>query len=137
MAKKTDAEKPVEIIAGKNEKHKTETRVFARRIRETWCVQPGCEYQGELAAQGLCFSTKTFMEQEDWRYIDTLIEGAEEFVQSVKQHAKHRKLTDKQYIKDLESHLATAWMNVMTTSDVMVRQRHDLALLKKRVGKKP
>ena len=37
----------------KKHKHKLETR--KREISDTYCIQPKCKFNGQIAAQGVCF----------------------------------------------------------------------------------
>ena len=41
-----------------SEGHRLETRVFERRIPETFCMHPRCELRGKRAGQGVCYDRK-------------------------------------------------------------------------------
>ena len=130
-------EKPVEIIPGK-EKHKTETRVFARNIHESFCVQPGCKFEGEHAAQGVCHTLTTMGGSRDWSYIDNILKQGDDYLSEIQNMHKIRPAADAKsdaYIRRLESEIVCIWTNNAFTLDELVRLRGELALLKKRVGK--
>jgi len=120
-------EKPIKIIPSKG-KHKMETRVFARDIHESFCMQPSCKFYKKHAQQGVCHTTDTFVGGNDWSYIDKIIDeagkAAEEQFKILRKHYKGR-----QYAKHLESYLSCMWMNEMICMDELVRLRRKVALL--------
>lgn len=129
--KKSEIERPVSVVPGKNKKHKTETRIFARNIHETFCVHPGCKFEGEHAAQNVCHTLTTFEGSMDWSYMDSVIAAGEKYVTEIRKISKKQSRTDKEYIKRLESELACMWMNSICGLDQLVRLRGEVATLRK------
>jgi len=128
---KEKQEKPVQIIpsTGKeNKKHKTEVRIFARNIHESFCVQPGCKFKGKHAVQNVCHTMTTFNGSKDWSYIDGVLEAGEKHLHELQTH--HKSSSKQEYIKILESHLACAWANTITSLDELIRLRGQVATLK-------
>lgn len=133
--KKSAKEKPVQVIPGASkEKHKTETRVFARNIHESFCIQPGCQFMGEHAVQNVCHTLTTMNDSDDWSYIDVIIESGDKYVENLRKHVGNRS-TKAVYIKRLESEIACAWIQVTSTLDELVRLRGRVAVLEKAKSK--
>lgn len=64
-------ETPIKVI--KNDApnaHKTETRIFAREIHETFCDEPECKFYGKHAAPGLCYSWEEEGDEGIWKRIE-------------------------------------------------------------------
>ena len=121
-------EKPLRVIPNKNRKHKTETRIFAREIHESFCAQPGCRFHGKPSVQGVCHSTERFDGERDiirW------------FMLKAKQHAKDRTYFHKlfagkpeRYIAHLEAHYESAMMNWSLGIEELVKLRRENAILR-------
>jgi hypothetical protein len=120
-------EKPVKIIQRKAIKgeHKLETRIFARNIHETYCVQKNCKFHGKLAAQGVCHTKKTFNGSSDWSYVDGVMRQGEQHLAFIKKHAKNKE----DYIKQLEGEVVCGFSNSIFTLDELIRLRRKVALL--------
>lgn len=121
-------EKPVKVIPGTG-RHKTEQRVFARNIHESFCIQPGCRFRGKHSVQGVCHTEATFEGGTDWTYVDAMIAGGNRFVEELRASMKRQKLTTKQKLDTVENHLACTWSNTISTIDELVRLRREVALL--------
>lgn len=129
-----DKRKPIRVIPN-NGKHKTETRVFANELHETYCVQPRCKFRGKHAQQGVCHTTTTFDGGRDWSYVEKVIKSGDEFVAGLKGNCKP--YSDKKYISELESYAACIWSNNMFGLDELISLRREVALLRlKTSGKK-
>jgi hypothetical protein len=128
-------EKPFKVIPH-NGKHKTETRVFARNIHESFCRQPGCRFRGKPSVQGVCHTRETFEGGTDWAYVDALIAGGDRFVTELRASMARQKLTTKQRLSTAETHLACAWSNTISTTDELVRLRREVSLLRDRLNRK-
>lgn len=96
------------------------------RLKESYCVEPGCEYQGKPAVQGHCYHRP-----EDYvtRYITRLHQRAEEALQWERDLAK----SPEEYLKRLESMFVWATVSQESTLDSLIRLRRDNAALKARV----
>lgn len=126
-------EKPVTVIPGKG-KHKTETRVFARNIHEHFCAQKGCKFYGKHARKGICHTTKTFADHNDWTYIDVTIKAAEKAAkEQLTIYRKAYKDKPRAYLKRLEDQVFSAWLDNMFHMDEMVHTRRENTLLKHEV----
>jgi hypothetical protein len=123
-------EKPIKIIQGTG-KHKTETRVFARNIHETYCVQKGCRFCGQHAAQGVCHTVLDRVEQS---YIDYVEKIATEHLDSIRKQYKNKSRKD--YIQYLENNIFCDWMNAEFGLSQLVHLRAENAVLKNRLGRK-
>jgi len=123
------SEKPVEVIPGKG-KHRVETRIFARRIHESWCAQPGCKFRGQPAAQGICHTTKSFA-GDDFSYEEHLSEMVEKHVEHLRK--RYAKLSPAHKQRMWESEIACALLNSWFGTDELVRLRRDNALLRDKV----
>ena len=121
-------EKPIKTIANSG-KHKTEKRIFARNIQETYCVHPGCKFRGKNAQQGVCHTTTTFTGSKDWSYIDAAFKESEAHLKQIREIKVRNKMTDKQYIKDLESQIVCGFSNEIFRLDELIFLRKKVALL--------
>lgn len=111
--------------------HKTETRVFAREIHETFCVDRRCKFYGKPAAQGICHSTL------GWRRTREL-ERAERSADELLRETRiiGRAMTRRRYIQYLESQVACDWMNGEFLLDELVKLRAENAELRLRTRKR-
>lgn len=116
-------EKPIKVIPHTSRKHKTETRVFAREIHETYCVDPKCKWRGQPAQQGVCH---TQLGRVPRAYIDEAEKGAVDALANIRSHYKDKA----KYVKALESHLVCAFMNAEFGLDELVRLRMEVGELK-------
>src|SRR4030067_169536 len=94
-----DKEKPIRVIEHKG-KHRMETRVFARDIHETYCVQAGCRFKDQHAQQGVCH---TVLDKPVHVYLDDVDNRASQMLKQLQAHRKS--LGTKKYIEHLESHV--------------------------------
>lgn len=110
-------------------RHSYETRVFAREIHEPFCTTKGCEFYGQHAVQGVCYSNKP--DVIDWKRVERQEKQlAEEMVQIKK------KYKGKEYLRWLEAMYECAQMNWTFTLDELIRLRRDVALLKHQLKKR-
>lgn len=127
------SEKPVKVIPRKG-KHKTETRVFARNIHESYCVQEGCPFKGQPSVQGVCHTTETFSGSPDWSYVELAEKTAESMLADLKK--RRRKMGPKEYVANLESCYVVGWMQQITLMDELIYLRRKVALLELKTKKK-
>ena len=125
-------EKPVKIIPGTG-KHKTETRVFARNIHESYCVHKSCKFFGQPAQQGVCHTTTTFAGDDDWTYIEHAEKLGEIHLAHLRETRK--KYGTQKYIRRLEGEMVCAWINTISSLDELIYLRREVALLRHRLGK--
>jgi hypothetical protein len=119
-------EKPIRVVPGKGRKHRTETRIFAREIHETFCKQPGCKWNGQHAQQGACHTREPFVPGTSWSYVDKVEKYAHEAMVETR---KYYRKDPKDYIRHLESQHIADWMNSVFHLDEVVRLRRKVALL--------
>ena len=112
-----DKEKPIRVIEHKG-KHRTETRVFARDIHESYCTQPGCRFKGQPSQQGVCH---TVLDKPVRIYLDDVEARAEQMLKELQAHRK--RLGTKKYIERLESHVFCTWMNSEFGLDELINLR--------------
>ena len=122
-------EKPLQVIPHGG-KHRTETRVFARQIHESYCAQKGCKFYGRHAVQGVCHTTKTFCDSFDWSYIDRAIAEGRRFVREARRLYKGR-----DYIRYLEALVESHWANEVCRLDELVRMRRNAALMEHKLAR--
>ena len=107
-----------------SEEHRTELRERVEyRLNESYCIEPGCEYNGKPAVQGHCH---TRLDTETDRYIDRIEKDAE----SILQHTREHNPGTAEYVEALESQFMCAWINVEFGIDNLVRLRRENAALK-------
>lgn len=121
-------EKPVEVIEHCYEGHRTQTRIFARNIRETWCADPKCKFLGKPAAQGVCYSkrlhTETTMSNA---YMERVFLIAQLAVMESRQIMEG--MTDKKKIAYLEAQHECDWANNTMGLDYLISLRRHISLL--------
>lgn len=126
-------EKPIKVVKYPAKKgarrHNYETRVFAREIHEVFCTDKGCEFYGQHAQQGICYSNKP--DVIDWKRIEQLEKRQAEELAYFK-----KKYKGKSYVRWLESMYDCAQLNWTFTLDELIRLRRDNALLKLKVKRK-
>lgn len=118
----------VRIAKHGNQSHKTETKIFAREIRETYCDQSDCEFYGKHAAQGVCFETDVW---DPWynRY-ELIIKQSEEGLAEVEaHHSSPEELLE--YLKSMYVYMQANWDN---TLNECVRLRAENAKLRLKLG---
>jgi hypothetical protein len=103
--------------------HATEFR--KREIGDSFCIEPGCRYEGQLAVQGHCYA---WIDKETERYLRDKERGALSILTSLREH--HPDLGD--YVKSLESYYICSWMNGEFMLDELVQLRRDNADLRQR-----
>lgn len=116
-------DEPIEVIPMGH----TETRIFARKIRESWCAKKGCRFYGKHAVQGVCHTTRSFAgdDYSYWEHLEVLVGN----------HVTHlrekilAKMTPKERERRLLSEVSCALMNAWGTLDECVRLRRDNAIL--------
>ena len=116
-------EKPIKVIPHTSRKHKTETRVFAREIHETYCVDPKCKWRGQPAQQGVCHTqlgrvTRAYLDEVEKRCMD------------IPMHIRLSTKSHAEYVKSLEYHLVCARMNAEFGLDELARLRMEVGELK-------
>jgi hypothetical protein len=106
-----------------------------RRIPESRCEDPSCEFFGKPAQQGVCFSRLT---NRSTQYIDAVRKYSDARMAEVKSLRKiDKKLTtDKQWIKYLEANLECCWMNEEFTLDQLIHLRAQVGKLTNRLRQK-
>lgn len=125
---KSKSEKAVRVEPNPWSKtHKTETRIFAREIHESYCAQRGCRFHGRPAVQGVCHTRQKGFEA---KYLARAEARASQLLDELRAIAKRAKHTQKQYAKTLENHLFCVWMNADFSLDELVRTRGENAVLK-------
>lgn len=119
----------VRVIPSKRRrKHRIEDRVYAREIRESFCVQKGCRFHGQRAQQGVCHTTKP-MAVNNWGYTDAVFDYASKWANEQMAERRKRYLRNpKDYIKHLEAALWCQLVNTTTGLDELVRLRARLAI---------
>lgn len=123
-------QQPVEVKRHRSNGHVMETRIFARRIHETFCAQKGCRFFGRHAAQGICH---TRLKRPDQKYLERTERRAEEFVKEMREIRASQKMTPAQYVNYLERHMLCDWMNHEFGMDELIRLRAMNADLRLRV----
>ena len=107
--------------------HRIELRAVVAEIRnQSWCVEPGCEYEGKRAVQGHCFHR---LDDDTDRYIARMEKSAEDSLAFYR--AQHPE--DADYLKTLESMYVCAQMNWTSTLDECIRLRRENTALKGRL----
>lgn len=105
-----------------------------RKIMESRCEEPSCEFYGKWAQQGVCFSR---LEDRSTQYIDAVRNYSDARMAEVKSFRKiDKKMTaDKQWIKYLESNLECCWMNEEFTLDQLIHLRAQVGKLTNQIAK--
>ena len=129
--KSVKTEAPISVKQHRSEGHSLETRVFERKILETFCVQPRCEFRGKRAAQGVCYDRKSLSGQK-FKYLDATEKYAVENLQEARK--AHRGQSDRKWVTNLESHFITHEMNQIFSLDELVRLRAENARLRSKLG---
>jgi hypothetical protein len=129
-------QQPIRVIPSKRRGHKTEQRVFAREIHESFCAQRGCKFYGQHSVQGVCHTRDTFAGGIDWRYIDLVARHAQERAAAetkmvLKGKTLRQKLVYMQHMAEFY------YMNDAFMLDNLVRLRRENALLRHRIGMLP
>lgn len=115
----------------KKRKHKTESR--KREIIDTFCIQKGCKFEGELAAQGVCFSRLKKIESD---YVGHALKQGEEFLAEAKALRKRNKQgSTAKWTKYLEGHIVCTWANNVFAIDELIHLRAENAKLRLQLGK--
>jgi hypothetical protein len=111
--------------------HKTEIR--KREIWDSYCIQPGCKFKGQLSAQGVCH---TVLNKKQHDYITYVEKEAEDCLNGVKKLQKvNKQLTPKKWIRALEDYFICHWMNEVFTLDELIYLRAENAKLRLAAGK--
>jgi len=98
-----------------------------RRIYESRCADPNCEFFGQRAQQGVCYSR---LDNPSTKYIDSVRKYADARMKEVKSVRKVDKFnTDAKWIKYLESNLECCWMNEEFTMDELISLRAQVGKL--------
>lgn len=106
-----------------SKRHKTEQR--KAEYIETYCAHAGCNFEGQRAVQGTCYSNKG--EVLDWDLVDKAERDVAEELNKVK---KEYGATSKKYIRWLEAMYECSMANWTITLDECVRLRRNVAHLK-------
>lgn len=115
----------------KKREHKTEIR--KREIWDNYCVQPGCKFKGELAAQGVCHTVPAPFYMKVFK--DVLRHGEEMLKDMRDLRYKNKARTTKQWIKYLEGHIVCQWANGWFTLEELIHLRAENAKLRLAAGK--
>lgn len=115
------------IPTKRRHKHSIETRVYAREIHETICVQKGCRFHGQRAQQGICHTT-TPMASNSWDYTDSVFDYACKCADEQMAEWRKRYRNQKDRLKALECTLWCYLVNTTTGLDELVRLRAKLAV---------
>ncbi len=108
--------------------HKRERR--PREIDEYFCAEPGCEFEGRHAQQGVCHTN-----EPDFVVNERLEKYAEESAQELLRIRREHYPDDAEYIEWLEAHYECAQINWTFTLDECIRLRVENARLKLRLEK--
>lgn len=104
-----------------------------RKIHETRCAEPSCEFYGTRAQQGVCFSK---LNDRTTQYIQSVRKYADARMAEVKSLRKINKMdTDAKWIRYLESNLECQWMNEEFTMDQLIYLRAQVGTLTNRLAK--
>jgi len=98
------------------------TKPAERSCSISLCDQPGCQFRGKEAQQGVCYTTEGAL--SDW---DKLEAHEKELMTEI---ADMKKREGKDYVRTLEAHYISAMMNWQISLDETLRLRRDLAVLK-------
>ena len=109
----------------KRKQHRTKAAENTRAI--TICDQPGCEFRGKEAQQGICHTT-----DGDLISWDKLEAHEKEITVDL---ADMKRREGKDYVRALEAHYICAMMNWQGALDETIKLRRDLAVLKNRGGR--
>ena len=94
--------------------HRTEQR--PQGITQTFCVEPGCPYEGKTAVQGKCFSSESeIVDLEKFERSEIQLESELADLRDGK--------SDEEYIRLLEAYYMTAALNLTLTLDECVQLR--------------
>lgn len=99
--------------------HRTEFR--DRTITDTYCTEPGCEYEGQPAVQGHCFSRPDDVTE---KYIARISGKAERALVEIKEVAED------DYMRHLESYFVSTMANWAFTLDEVIKLRRENAALR-------
>lgn len=104
----------------KKKEHRTKPAERSYSIKI--CDQPGCEFRGKEAQQGVCHTTDGDL--ISWAKLD---EHEKEITADL---ADMKKREGKSYVRALEAHYISAMLNWQGALDETVKLRRDLAVLK-------
>lgn len=99
--------------------HATELR--DRIIKEVYCVEAGCEYAGNTAVQGHCFSRPDDVTE---KYIARISDKADRALAEIKE------IAGDDYVRDLESYFVSVMANWDFTLDEVIKLRRENAALR-------
>jgi len=111
--------------------HKTEIR--KREVHETFCIEPGCEFEGKRAAQGICHTVES---ATDTQYVKKVMAHGEKLLKEMRGvRYKNKARTKEQWIKYLEGYLVCTWANHWFGLDELIHLRAENAKLRVKLGK--
>ena len=113
---------------GQDKSHAMERRT--REVGDMFCIEPGCDYEGQPAVQGHCH---TRLDDETDKYLREKEQGA----MSILAHAREHNPDPAEYVKTLESLYICAWTNSEFMLDELVRLRRDNAALRRTAAMSP
>lgn len=105
------------------------TRQAPREYTETICDESTCEFYGQHAVQGLCFSSDP--EIVDRHKLELHESNSEDDLARIR--LEHYKDDPEEYIRWIEAHYLCSEVNWAMTLDECIRLRAENALLKKRL----
>ena len=112
----------------RTKEHRTELRDRVRyHVKESWCLEPGCDYEGKPAVQGHCFHR---LDDATDAYLARIEKEAEDSLAHYRATEHGRK-----YVRTLEALYVCAMSNWTFGLDELVRLRAQNAALRARIGR--
>jgi hypothetical protein len=111
-----------------DEHHRTVLKDFT--TKRSICQDKRCKFYGKLAEQGVCYSR---VPDELSRYFAGQMKAAESMLAFNRKH-NYKKLTQRQYIKQLESEVVCHYLNYSNCLDGLVWLRGENAKLRGKLG---
>jgi hypothetical protein len=117
---------PVLVELHDREGHRTETRVYARTIQETWCRDPACDFFGKPAVQGVCHTTEPSFEG-GYTYWKLAEKYADESLHEIQKRYKGK--SHEEYVEEIESSYICWMINATSMMDELIHLRRTNARL--------
>jgi hypothetical protein len=116
----------------KSHDHKMESGF--QKIPISICMEEGCEFRGQRATQGNCYSQ---LPRAHDKYVNYVLKSGEQLVKELRGLRKVNKQTSKDaWIKALEGQVVCLWANDTFHLDQIVHLRAENARLRNALGKK-
>lgn len=104
-----------------------------RKIHESKCAEPSCEFFGKPAQQGVCYHR---IDATSQKYLESVRKYADARMAEIKRFRKEDKMyPDAKWIKYLESNLECCWMNEEFTMDELISLRAQVGKLTNRIAR--